>query len=372
MKFPSVPCRFWLVILILTGCTPHKPLPDPPRVPPENAETDAPRAASIPRWFSFNRGDFCEIPAPSLAPAIDFVPWTEAVRVDSAVLAADSVTGYFLVNRLGLLAFSDGIPRLYRDGLFALATAANLMLLDQAPVIHFYRGDFFAAPPDSIDIPVMVRVQGETMTPILTKNGLGIPGDAQVTDVVYDGEVWRCSIKQNIGQRVAATYRRFRLPGSAIPGTGGGNGERPQYPVLISAGEFRTARSAAPWTDAPDRLHSLLSGLGGKGFEVRCLTPGSTTTTLYRHDTSDDDAPGLSAAAILASGLALALFSDGTLFIQTGQSPKAAFTLPPLPPGFQYGRCVVSGGTLFAAWEETDFYQTGRAGFIAVNLGALP
>ena len=45
-----------------------------------------------------------------------------------------------------------------------------------------------------------------------------------------------------------------------------------------------------------------------------------------------------------------------------------AIRLPKLPVGFVYSDFVISGSTLYVAWEESSFYETGRAGFLQVNL----
>ena len=82
------------------------------------------------------------------------------------------------------------------------------------------------------------------------------------------------------------------------------------------------------------------------------------------------------ATAILSQSWSAALFEDGTLFLE-GALPgrhilrsgmPVAIRLPKLPTGFIYTDFVISGTTLYAAWEETAFYKTGRAGFLQVNL----
>ncbi len=69
------------------------------------------------------------------------------------------------------------------------------------------------------------------------------------------------------------------------------------------------------------------------------------------------------------------MFSDGTTYLtrsllsgNTFEDTVIALRLPRLPAGFVYGETAVYGSTLYVAWEETDFYKTGRSGFIAVNL----
>ena len=45
-----------------------------------------------------------------------------------------------------------------------------------------------------------------------------------------------------------------------------------------------------------------------------------------------------------------------------------AFKLPRLPAGYTYSCALIAGSTLFVSWEETAFFETGRSGFLAVDL----
>ena len=45
-----------------------------------------------------------------------------------------------------------------------------------------------------------------------------------------------------------------------------------------------------------------------------------------------------------------------------------AIRLPLLPENFVYSDFVITETSLYAAWEETSFYKTGRSGFIYVDL----
>ena len=80
--------------------------------------------------------------------------------------------------------------------------------------------------------------------------------------------------------------------------------------------------------------------------------------------------------AILSDSWCAALFQDGTLFLNGALSrsriinkgKNIAFKLPKLPAGFVYNGFVFSGKNLYAFWEETEFYKTGRSGLISVPL----
>jgi hypothetical protein len=129
------------------------------------------------------------------------------------------------------------------------------------------------------------------------------------------------------------------------------------------------------YTHAPKRLTYLLQYIPSTfPFYISCRTEDGTSPRGYLNQ--NDTGEPVQASAVLAETYSAALFSDGTAYF-TGSLPDRyvisggtvlAFRLPKLPDGFTYGDFAICGQTLYAAWEESDFYLTGRSGFIAVNL----
>jgi hypothetical protein len=87
----------------------------------------------------------------------------------------------------------------------------------------------------------------------------------------------------------------------------------------------------------------------------------------------------MNAQALLADTYACAMFSDGTTYISGALFGRhilkagntCAFRLPKLPSGYEYSVFAISGTTMYAAWEETSFYKTGRSGFISADLDRI-
>lgn len=87
----------------------------------------------------------------------------------------------------------------------------------------------------------------------------------------------------------------------------------------------------------------------------------------------------LNANAIIAESWTAVLFQDGTLYLDGALYNKSilnkgnplALRLPKLPAGYTYNEFVISGTSLYASWEETSFFKTGRSGFIQINLDSL-
>lgn len=111
-------------------------------------------------------------------------------------------------------------------------------------------------------------------------------------------------------------------------------------------------------------------------FEIEVQNAGGNSPRYYANKIANSTEKSLKAKAILSQSWSGALFEDGTLFLEGALPGKhilrggkpVAIRLPKLPAGFVYSNFVISGTTLYAGWEETSFYKTGRSGFIQVNL----
>ncbi|MDE5898357.1 MAG: hypothetical protein K2H09_03720, partial [Treponemataceae bacterium] len=116
---------------------------------------------------------------------------------------------------------------------------------------------------------------------------------------------------------------------------------------------------------------------------VKCHTAGGHSPRTYIRESGDRKLLGsisiLKANALIAETWICAVFQDGTVFFNgalhgrriLNSGRTLALRLPKLPAGFVYGEFAISDATLYAAWEETSFFKTGRSGFIAVDLDEL-
>ena len=140
---------------------------------------------------------------------------------------------------------------------------------------------------------------------------------------------------------------------------------------------FRRCKVHYDYEDSPDRIKKLLTGFDKKlPFIIEVKNAGGSSPRIFENNVSETTEKQLNAKAILTANWSAALFEDGTLFLEGALPGKhilrsgkpVAIRLPKLPVGFVYSDFVISGTTLYAAWEETSFYKTGRAGFLQVNL----
>jgi hypothetical protein len=341
-------------------------------------------------WYYFTTDSFSQTDRPEAAPPVAAKPWTEAVRIASAGCSSGNgktiAEAYAVVNRLGILAFNSTAIRLYPDTqLFRNTTAGNLVFQDDLPVFTFYKSAFFNTGTDTqADSPlrpflVQFRIGTGLIYPLISYDNLKIPEDSEITGYNWDGRQLQCSVKQVSGNRTKFSYisiiPRVHLSDLTLKNSSGNIDVK-----TITVEEFRTARKPLPFAQAPAGLKKLLSVLPSDlAFSIECSIAGGVTPQTFIHGAKTDDDTAITAKACVTRTWVAALFTDGTTYVSgafyNGQpvteGSGKAFRLPRLPEGYRYSDFAVSGTMLYAAWEENSFYQTGRSGFLAVDLGRL-
>lgn len=348
------------------------------------------------QWYYFTQRGFYPIQLPQQAPEVAAKPWTEAIRISAA--GNNTADNCALVNRLGILDFTTGKPELFRDiMLFDQVTADTLLFTEDGPVFHLYKNTHFNQQgQNSIDgqaktkdeafaRPLLVRYdrQQKLCTPVLTYGNMNLPLDAQLTSIIPRDDIWIGAVKTLRNNVVSFTYLTFQAldKDGTIP-----DATNQVIPTQeIDADSFRQAQQPAPLKDAPAPLQQLFAQVPESfEFYLSCREEGKLAPVLYDNTRNQSPAGGYLAQGwgFLSTVGAAALFSDGTVYItkslllggddaQTPADGVIAFRLPKLPAGFSYGEFTIQGSTLYAGWEETDFYKTARSGFIAVNLSTI-
>ena len=340
-------------------------------------------------WYYFTNTSFHVVDRPQNAPHQAQKPWTETIRISSANNAGTNNTdikAYAIVNRLGVISFEDANMSLSMDtNLFTDRTAGNLVFVNNTPVFSIYKSAFFndtiLAPDYKKDNSAhLFLLQFDPIAkisyPIINCNNITDKDNSEVTDFYWNGNDWACSIKTISDTRNEFSYITFK----------------PQVPLLvlspstasnnltikeIDADYFRNCRIHHNYNNSPDRIKKLLSGFDTKlPFIIEVKNSGGSSPRIYENSVSGSTEKELNAKAILSASWSAALFEDGTLFLEGALPGKhilrsgmpVAIRLPKLPVGFVYSDFVISGTTLYAAWEESSFFKTGRAGFLQVNL----
>ncbi len=360
-----------LLLILLPACSPRtsgEQLPEGTEITELKAHT----------WYAFTPSGFEPVDSPRNVAETLTKPWTEAVRIAAA--GTSGQTACALVNRLGIIDFSSGSPVLYRDiQLFTGVTADTLLFTPEGPVFHLYRNTFFndnSTRQTEQTRPLLVRYNSrqQLCIPILTYQDLGIPDTGEITSIIPSNGAWLAAIKTTGSDKTDFSYIRFSslTADGAIPD--------PVSALLTleetDADTFRQAQRPLPFEQAPESLQLLFREIPvSVSFYLSCRLPGYAGSVLY--DNADSVAGGYTAqgCAVISETGSVAVFSDGTTYLtrsllsgNTFEDTVIALRLPRLPAGFVYGETAVYGSTLYVAWEETDFYKTGRSGFIAVNL----
>ena len=333
-------------------------------------------------WYAFTQDGYAEVDFPSRAPKVNFAPWTETARVcDAAMLGNGARGAFFLVNRLGMLAFlGDGSISLARDvSYFSDSTVGSLMIVEDAPVFHHYANGIFNSDSAPLNT-IIIRFDPSSCLfyPAFLKRDARLEARDEVSALsLFEGE-WFLQIKR-FNRDLPPDYRAFSfLESLANPAV-----QKKVVEREITQEDFRRALESESYDNAPTRIKNLLPLVpSGVPFYLECRFQDAASPKRFSAGAALHEKAAwkeVNGSAVAADTYVAALFEDGTVYFQgalTGypickNNEVVVFKLPPLPAGFAYGKCVVSGGKLFASWEETRFYETARSGFIQVNLDTL-
>ena len=338
------------------------------------------------KWFYLSNDKFEEVERPEFSPVISKGPWTETIRISSANNVQDKPKGYAIVNRLGVLSFEGSKVTLSKDvATFSDRTAGNLVFVNDTPVFSVYKSSFFNDTIASTDYKkndsnhlFLLQFDDNTQLcyPIINCKNIIDKEQAEVSDFYWDGTEWACSLKYVDEGRINFSYINWRPVSSLLTITPASA----KKDIVISESnvqKFRNSKSANEFAYAPERIKTLLEGYASKiPFTMVLKNAGGASSRIYQNNTTDSLRFERNCCGIISKEHVSVLFDDGTFFVQGNLRDRAFFNdgaavalrLPKLPAGYVYGEYVITENTLFAAWEETSFYESGRSGFIAVDL----
>ncbi|MCR5605986.1 MAG: hypothetical protein K6F69_04110 [Treponema sp.] len=341
-------------------------------------------------WYSFSEDGLEQVDLPQNAAQKLLKPWTEAIRISSTATAMyppleeSSSTkvppAYAIVNHLGILAIdSDNMNLIQDPATFNNCTAGNLVFFGDTPLFSLYKNSFFnnsistSANNDQAIFLEKYDRASKICIPLVSYKNLAIEGKSQITDFDWNGVDWICSIKTVTPERVLFNYLRWTPNGSILDLSPISNSNK----ISIKEAEpddFRKQKMPTDFSNAPDKLQKLLAVIPDDfSYYMICEQAGGFSPKTYTHGSQED---GFGGTALLGDTYTIAIFQDGTTYISgalynkhiIGREAAVAFRLPKLPSGYSYGNFAISGSYLYVAWEESDFYQTGRSGLIKVNL----
>ncbi len=365
-------------VLLLAGCGKKQALP----------VKEISEKSKDHQWYFFTNQGFEQTSLPQKSGISSLKPWTETLRGSDGNTSSDG-KGFLLVNRMGLIIFEDsGNPVLLHDyQLFSNSTASNLIFDNGNPYITLSRSSFFnkTAALDSnkteedSNRPYLVRIARETRNffPAITYGDLNLADAGEITGTHFDGKDFHISIKTMKGNKTYFSYAKFNCMApleTLQPFTQSGKVNLSES----SETAFRSKVFPFKYEEAPKRLKNLLKSIPDNfNFTIACRNAGGVSPRLYA--TSFDEDILTQANAIISDGWSCAVFSDGTTYFNGALDGRhvlnggknTAFRLPKLPENYIYGPFCISGNKLAVCWEESDFYKTGRSGFLVVDLGKV-
>lgn len=342
------------------------------------------------KWYYFSDGSYTETALPQRSPILSLKPWTESLRICDGNVTS-SGKGLLLVNHFGVLLFDgNGEPRLIQDSaLFSDTTAGNLVFENGTPFFTLAKNSFFnktaasSSEKNESETSHVIRLSLENSMffPVITYGDLKIGQNAEVSGTYFDGSECFSSIKSSDNGRTDFRYIKWKPNGelsTLSPATKSGKVSISE----ISKDEYRKNLSPKNFSKAPARLKTLLSSIPADfGFSVVLRKDGGTSPEYFSSGAQSKNSVenANEANAILTPDWICAVFGDGTAYFSGSLKGKTllnngktvAFRLPKLPSEYVYGDFCISGDYLAVAWEETDFYKTGRSGFLVVNMAEI-
>lgn len=347
-------------------------------------------------WYYFSPTGFNKIDKPQNTPKMHSQPWTESIRISSANSTSNSTKAFAIVNRLGVLCLENNNISLAQDSnIFNNRTAGNLVFANDTPIFSVFKSSFFnetIATPDykedqsahlfliqfdpiaKISYPLINSSSLTNLTSNSDDFSVDLPGE--VIDYVWNNENWLCAIKTLEQNKTIFSYLKWK-PQIPLLSISPNNAQENIIISDITSDDFRKAKSQIDYANGPKRIKELLAGFSKDlPFTLEVKTAGGGTPREYINKIDGSTEKELLGKGVLADSWSGVLFEDGTLFMEGALPGKhilregkpVAIRLPKLPAGFVYSEFTISGTTLYAGWEESSFYKTGRSGFIQVDL----
>lgn len=352
-------------------------------------------------WYYIDANGFEKTSNPQSAPLSIKKPWTESIRISgigqtSLIDTKDNSTvpdAYALVNHLGIICFSGSEAKIYSDRLlFKDFTADGIVFMNGNPVFSLYKNIFFndtisGSSEQDVSVLVQFDINSQSFFPIVNTETLKLNSTSQVTDFYWDGNFWYYCIKDAQADKTEFTYVKWNpttsllslLPNESKIDRETNIDKKTKLSLSKSSeAEFRKCKEIRSFASAPDRVKKLLTYIPEDfPFSITVKTAGGPSARHYEN--KNQESSGAEGIVQLSDTWVAAIFKDGTMYFSGALTGKRilnnnspiALRLPKLPEGFIYTDFGISGNTLYASWEEVSFFETGRSGFLSVDLGQV-
>lgn len=378
MKLSTITLTIFSVCVILSGCEKKASVEEPIQMEQKSSDH---------KWFYFSNDSFAETDLPQHSQIHSLKPWTESIRICDGNTNSDGKS-LFIVNHLGALYFDESDnPILIQDWqLFSDSTAGNLVFENENPYFTLVKNSFFNKSAQNSQKNqnqshiIRLSTEQKMFFPVITYSDLEIEANGEVTGTYFDGSDWVSSVKSTNNNKVSFHYIKWKsLVDLAQVQPFSRKGESSAIKISeISESSYRNLVTPENFSKAPERLKALLKSIPKNfSFTLTCREFGGSSPRFFSSGNNENDST--ISNAIIKDNWICTVFADGTTYfcgsldgfplINNGKT--VAFRLPKLPKKYTYQSFSITGKFLIVAWEESDFYKTGRAGFLTVDMEKL-
>ena len=370
--------------LVFSACTKQKTETEVPQAQ-KSASAVTVETPPANHWKYFSVGDNGSIQiknadAVSEIPAAVFKPWTEAVRV--ADFGLNHGNAVFLINKCGLYPIrslqSNALLPVGHE-LFSHVTAGDLYMVDGQFFIRVYQNSIFLSRDISENTHFLLRTDPECKlyTPVADIANLHLPKAAQCKSLEQAGGQWYASFKADNGTDISFSYVKCGNFAVLM------RQDAYKHIEQLSAEEFRAACEPPLYSRMPDMLKELANAIENtRDLYLKVFTEDAVDGTIFfkparnqTNSTMEEKVPVTVYAVQYSQGdanrSAALLLPDGTLMLNTSGRGIRKAQLPSLPENFIYTAFSISDTEIIAAWEESVFYEVGRAGIFTAELSEL-
>jgi len=357
----------YLILLLLTCCTKN---------PSDSAQygikTDTEAASPIVHLLLEREGGykgwFREISSPGNNLQLEeaLYPWPLAVRI-SDIAGTDEGTAV-CVNGKGaaLFGMSGGGDDIFyfTAEIFAYKTTGNIIKKENSILCHIYKNTFFTGDYLSDDYGPFVEIdlKGNTVKKYAPGNltvHSSFPSGYSLTELNLKGKEWYSAWKQSSKTKTMFRYFTHTTP----------EGENIRE---INEQIFKSSIMELNESTAPDLLKNsivqLLEKMGGTNKIIDLTLRGPDMPAPLEYSAGNLNGNREKYEKInAAAGEGQYFFTYGKRIYTVENNKIFMLEVDKLPQDYYYTALYWQNGKLYAAWEQQQFYLTGKAGLSIIN-----
>ena len=376
-----------ILFLVLFSCNKNKSETTPKKEKLPKIKTAIQNYYFAQKSLDNGQGILHNLPTINKYPKCDFLPWTESTRISGIGFFDGDVC--FIVNKVGVFSFSSFFSEplsLFSSPLFPFFTASGFYNTDIGFLVKSYRNTMFEGigsfEEDRLtdkELPILSRYNPITkdLEAILFPHHFSLPAYSALTELTYSG-AWFASFKLDDGKNVQFRYFKFDNMNDILNAS---------YKAITSE-MFMDAmlpilEDDVRFASLPKPLIRLIKTMEEKSVSIEYFDSNYKSPLKIMRNTgkannledakyeavafSNSDEEGRLYAILLNNGK-LYLYNEKEV---SREETSSIYLLPKLPENFSYTYFAIYENVILAGWEEQDFFECGRTGFVTSPLEKL-